>query len=193
MRRIVSVVLALGLSGLGLTGCLEFGPSGGASSDDATAEPPDVTGSLGTFDMDLKLSATSCGVGALGMTNEWSLVVGLGRDAETGACTWDTGGGPVSGSCEDATHMVFDAKIVVDMRKGDDGTHPTCSIERHDVATVSTDASDAPTKATGSMRYTFTPTEGSNCADFFVGPSAQFATLPCTMEYAMSGTLAPAT
>jgi hypothetical protein len=174
-----------------IPGCLKLGnqsgdtTGSGGTGGGSTGEGPAVTGSLGTFDVDAKLTGTSCGVGALGMANEWTFVVGIGRDDMTGVCTWDVGGGPIAGTCN-GSDMLFDASLIIDMRKGDDGTHPACSIQRSDAAAASLDDPKAPTKLSGTLTYTFTPTHNSNCADLYVGQSAKFLTLPCVAQYSLS-------
>ncbi|MFO0616441.1 MAG: hypothetical protein U0414_27865 [Polyangiaceae bacterium] len=173
-----------------LAGCLKVNPTGGSSGDgDGADDPPDVEGSLGAFDVVATLKQTSCGVGALGMANQWDFVVGLGRDGA--AATWDVGGGPIAGVADGTgVELSFDARLVIDMRKeGDGGSNdlPACKIERHDVATAILDDAKDPRAFQGTISYTFTPTTGSNCADLFVGSTAQFAELPCTALYGVTG------
>jgi hypothetical protein len=186
LRAAVAVV-----SVLALAGCMKVNPIGGSSGDDGDGadDPPDVEGSLGAFDVVATLKATSCGVGALGMANQWAFVVGLGRDGA--AATWDVGGGPISGSADGSgLELSFDASFVIDMRKEGDGGHndlPACKIERRDLATAILDDAKDPRTFSGTLTYTFTPTTGSNCADLFVGNTAQFAELPCTAQYGVTG------
>ena len=192
MRRALLPLVAL--STFTLAGCLTFGnqTSGSGTGTTSGGATPKVTGSFGAFTITANVSQTTCGVGALGMPNMWSLVIGLGQDKTTGACTWDSGGGPVAGMCNGAA-MSFAGQVVIDMRAGGDGTLPACSIERDDTVSLTVDNITAPTSFSGSMTYTFTPTSNSDCADLYVGNNAQFATLPCTVEYAMSAKKNPAT
>src|SRR4051794_35622639 len=131
MRLAYSSLVLVVVGVAAIPGCLQFGnqsagdTGSGGSGGGTTSTGPAGTGSLGTFDVDAKLTGTSCGVGALGMANEWTFVVGVGRDETSGACTWDVGGGPITGTCN-GSDMTFDASLVIDMRKGDDGTHPAC-------------------------------------------------------------------
>jgi len=182
------------LSTLALAGCLQFGnqTTGSGTGSTSGGPMPKVTGSFGAFNVTASISKTSCGVGALGMPNTWKLLVGIGKDSKTGACTWDTGSGPVSGMCNGAA-MDFAGQVVIDMRAGGDGTLPACSIARDDTASITLDSMTAPTSFSGSMTYTFTPTMASDCADLYVGNMAQFATLPCTVEYAVTAKKAAAT
>lgn len=178
MRFLRAVVLVA--SAVGLAGCVKVNPTDGSVTDDGAPDPPDVEGELGAFDVAAKLKDTTCGVGALGMANEWSFVVGLGSDGAD--ATWDVGNGPVDGEAS-GTNLTFDASFVIDMRKGGDGSLPACSIERHDLAKATLDDEDAPTGFEGTLTYTFTPVAGSNCADLFIGNTAQFAALPCAVQY----------
>ena len=177
--RLVRVILLLA-SSAALVACVKINPSDGSATDDGEPDPPDVEGELGAFDVAAKLQGTSCGVGALGMANEWGFVVGLGVDGAD--ATWDVGNGPIAGQASGAD-LTFDASFVIDMRKGGDGSQPACSIERHDLASATLDDADAPTAFNGTLTYTFTPVAGSNCADLFIGNTAQFATLPCAVQY----------
>lgn len=178
MRLVRAIVLIA--SAAALVACIKINPSDGSASDDGEPDPPDVEGDLGAFDVAATLSGTSCGVGALGMANEWGFVVGLGVDGAD--ATWDVGNGPISGLASGAD-LTFGASFVMDMRKGGDGSMPACSIERQDLASATLDDVDAPTGFSGTLTYTFTPVAGSNCADLIFGNTAQFATLPCAVQY----------
>lgn len=172
-----------------LDGCMKVNPIGdGSAADDGTVDPPDVEGSLGAFDVTATIKATSCGIGALGMANQWTFVVGLGREGTV--ATWDVGGGPITGTADaSGKELSFDARLVIDMRKEADGESsdmPACSIERQDLAKAVLDDAADPSTFTGTLTYAFAPTVGSNCADLFVGPTAQFAELPCTVQYGVS-------
>ncbi len=173
------------LSMFALAGCFQFGDSSSEGSGTTGGSTTNVQGSFGAFTASLTLSQTTCGQGALGMPNDWSMTVGLGVD-RAGACTWDVGSGPVEGSCAGAM-MAFAGKIVIDMRQGGDGTLPACSIERDDAANLTLDNTSAPTSFSGTLSYTFTPTSNSDCADLYLGSNPDFATLPCTVQYGLSG------
>lgn len=186
-RRVMGGLSLLGV--LLLAGCFKVNPpSGDGGDDDGAVDPPDVEGSLGAFDVTATLKATTCGVGALGMANQWAFIVGLGRDGTT--ATWDVGGGPITGSADaSGLELSFDAKLVIDMRKEGDGEHsdlPACSIERQDFAKAILDDAGHPESFSGTLTYSFSPTTGSNCADLFVGNTAQFAALPCTAQYGVT-------
>jgi len=188
MRRVFAGVFAL----FALGGCLQFGntdPPASTGTSGTSKPTTKVTGSLGAFNVTAQLKKTTCGSGALGMPNQWTFVAGLGQTKTTGVCTWDVGGGPISGTCGGAV-MSFAGKVVVDMRAGGDGTLPACSIERDDTADITLDNATHPGSFSGTMTYTFTPTTASNCADLVVSQMPQFLTLPCTAEYALSASAA---
>ena len=173
-----AVASALVLSAGAIAGCVNVSQDGSGTTTGSTAtqDTSDLTGSVGTFEVSATLTQTTCGQGALGMANTWSFAVALNND--DGTCTWNTGTGPLDGTCPTMTQGTFEATTTVDMRAGDTSL-PACSILRDDVATLTLNSVDDPESFNGTLTYNFSPTANSDCSDLYLGDTPQFLTLPC--------------
>jgi hypothetical protein len=170
MRETV-LVLVLGLAA---TGCVE------AFGDRNPHEPGEP---LGTYHVTASQTANDCGNGALGAPPLWEFDVRLAWEYET--LFWDSGGQIIVGTLS-ADHTAFEivADVVQDMRTEADAGKPACSIARHDVAKGSLAVEgDGVASASGTLSYSFSPTEGSSCADLVSSEAPVFAALPCSIAY----------
>lgn len=166
--------MAFALAAVGLTGCADvFG--------DETAQPGEP---LGTFHVSATAKSNACGEGALGATDAWEFDVKLSRG--TGSLLWDNGSEVVSGELDaDDVTFRFDSGILVDMRTEGEAGKPPCSVARHDAAEGVLDSAGEATAFSGSLRYDFAPTEGSQCDDLI---GVVVLTLPCSMSYGLEAT-----
>jgi hypothetical protein len=169
-----------------LAGCIN--PFGNAT------DPTEPGDSLGSYSVSATQTETTCGAGALGAPADWTFTVRLSRDGAT--LYWDTGSAPVPGSIgADGMSFTFETSSVTDMRATSGETTsggappPPCSIQRTDAASgaLASATTDVPS-FTGTLTYGFSPTTGSDCLDLVASATPTFATLPCSMSYAMNGT-----
>lgn len=169
-----SVCLGL-LCALPLTvGCIDWSKS--KSVNDPGEE-------IGTYAVAASLEENSCGEGALGMTSTWGFDVELSQDGDV--VYWDAGGGPVEGEIDEDSFK-FESKVIIDMRQGAPEGLAPCSVERVDLASGKLSGEEDPESFQGEMKFGFSATEGSNCADLVQGPNAILLGLPCKAEYALS-------
>lgn len=138
---------------------------------------------IGTYAVAASLEESSCGEGALGMTKTWGFDVELSKDGDI--VYWDAGGGVVEGEL-DEEQFSFESKVIIDMRQGAPEGFAPCSIERVDLASGRLASGEDPESFEGEMKFGFSATEGSNCADLVQGPNAILLTLPCKAKYALS-------
>jgi hypothetical protein len=147
---------------------------------------------LGTFHVDGKLLATSCG--AASAPDPWSFDVKLAREGTT--LYWLQGGLPVAGPLDANAHVVLassDTQTVhaAAPRAGATPAIPLCAVTRAD----GLDATLAPDPATasgvvgfhGTLTYTFSATADSDCSDQLESAGGPFARLPCSVGYALAG------
>jgi hypothetical protein len=139
---------------------------------------------LGTFHVEGKLADDSCGPSS-GAPADWPFDVKLSRDGST--LYWVQGQAPVSGQLDAQSHTTMkstDTRTVHDAnpRAG----VGACTMTRDDAL----DMTLAPDEAsfTGTLSYTFSATDGSDCADQLISGGGTFATLPCTTKYALTAT-----
>lgn len=156
------------------TGCVEaFGDK----------DPHDPGESLGTFHLTATQTKNSCGAGALGAPESWEFDVSFATGEES--LYWNSGGQVIVGELsDDGKSFAFATDVLIDMRDPDDGFSPPCSMARHDVAKGTFKMEDeAAISASGTLTYSFKPTEGSDCADLVTSETPVFAQIPCSMSY----------
>ena len=156
------------------SGCLEFG-----KVDDAKA-PGDM---LGIFEVDSKLKESTCGDDALGGGDRWTFDVKLSRSDND--LFWLNGREAIVGDIEsDGRSFSFQTRIEQEIRAAKPG-HPGCVVARDDIATgrLSDSGSDVD-GFTGTLRFRFRPTDGSDCASW-IGTAGAVSALPCSISYSM--------
>jgi len=151
---------------------------------DPLADPHHPGKALGTYHVDAKLEANTCGAGALGSKSEWPFDVKLSRDP--GVIYWDNGAEVLPGTlASDDVTFSFTSGVLIDMRDASSPKGlPPCSISRSDAASGVL-AADT-TSFTGKLAYGFAPTQGSDCTDLVVSAMPVFAALPCGMTYTLT-------
>jgi hypothetical protein len=190
MRR--QLLLSIGAAALSL-GCVN--PLGQSESQGQNPGQP-----VGTFAVNATEGANTCGAGALGSPTAYTFDVTMSVAGST--IYWNTGNGAavVPGTlAADGVSFTFATSAITDMRAmADTSTSsssstggvplPPCSIERDDsgIGTLVGDSTGV-TSFSGTLTYAFTPTTGSDCIDLVENVAPTFATLPCSMSYAMNG------
>jgi hypothetical protein len=144
---------------------------------------------LGTFHVKAELVTNGCGA-TLAPPNPWEFDVKLGRDP--GKLYWIQGDVPVSGTLAPNAHATLTASTSQTVSGGDAGG-PTCVLARNDAVTaiLFTDPTNASEVSgfTGTLTYAFSEAAGSTgCATQLEDNGGALAALPCSLEYAMSGT-----
>lgn len=150
-----------------------------------TSDPHHPGEPLGTFHVAAVRTMTTCGEGALGSMPMWAFDVKLSRGQTT--LFWDNGAEIIPGALDaDRVSFAFEAGVVVDMRGGQPGSLPPCSVRRVDRAKGTLgEAGGAVQGFKGSLSYAFTPEAGSSCSDLVSGEAPVLAALPCSMAYAL--------
>ena len=126
-----------------------------------TKDPYNPGTPLGTYAVTGTLTSNACGDG-LGVTNPWTFDVKLSQDGTT--LYWVQGGLPISGTLDLSGHTTMtstSSQMIHDANpKAGIGA---CSIDRADALdlTLAKDTSSF----SGTLGYTFGPSDGSDCAD----------------------------
>jgi hypothetical protein len=146
--------------------------------------------SLGAFHVTGKLVATSCGA----TPDPWEFEVRLRHDRTT--LYWVQGAAPISALVDGSARAILKSTATQTVRAADDRSKTAaCMMTRSDVVDLVLAPLAAPindvagaTSFTGTLSYRFAPTEGSSCDDQLSDLGGDFATLPCDVKYAVSGT-----
>jgi hypothetical protein len=137
---------------------------------------------IGTFHVDGTLKSNACG-DSLGAPADWQFDVKLSEDPHI--LYWVQGGMPVQGTLDASSHATMQSQSSQVMHGADGGT-PYCAIMRSDTLDV-TLAQDLAT-FTATLTYTFDVGDGSVCDDQMAQSGGPYATLPCAVTYALTGT-----
>lgn len=136
---------------------------------------------LGNFQVDGKLKANACG-DSLGAPKDWQFAVKLSEDPHV--LYWVQGGLPVQGTLDAQSHATMkstSSQVVHDVDSG----AAYCAIDRDDALDI-TLAPDQ-TSFTATLTYTFHMGDGSACDDQLAASGGPYATLPCSVTYALTG------
>lgn len=154
-------------------GCLEFG--------DKDAKVPGDE--LGMYQVTGRLTVDTCKADVLGVKDPWRFQVRLSRfDRDL---YWLNGREAIVGDiAADGVSFEFQTRVDVDLEPAQ-GPMPGCIIERRDVASgkLSADGPDVE-GFEGDLSFTYSPKAKTDCS-FYVGYEGTFATLPCTIGYAV--------
>jgi hypothetical protein len=141
-------------------------------------------GAIGRFQINASRSESCGDAGVLGSTAQRAFVVHLRRSSES-TLQWNENGAITYLGLEgDGVTFLGESTRRVDMRAGAEG-FPPCTIERHDElgGVLEGPAVGPVTGFKGSMRFGYTPVDGSSCDDLTVGPEAIAEALPCAIGY----------
>lgn len=142
--------------------------------------------SLGSFHVDGKLQANACG-GSVGAPADWQFDVKLATDPHV--LYWVQGGLPVQGTLDAKSHARLESTSSQVVHDADSGAR-YCAIVRKD--TIDITLSPDETQFTATLVYEFRAADGSACDDQMSASGGPYATLPCTVGYALTGTKAAA-
>jgi len=144
---------------------------------------------LGIFTVTATQTTSCADEGLLAAPSEILLSAHLRRVGN--ALHWDDGRGLMTGPYDEVdASFVVEQAILVDMREGTDAdTLPSCKIWRFLTidATLSGATPQDLTQIEGTMDFNYDPTTGSSCGDLLTGPTPLADTLPCTVEYELTG------
>lgn len=168
------LAIALALSGI-VCGC--------TGKDPYNAGEP-----VGQFRVTGKLVSSSCG----STPNPWQFEVKLRHDMSD--LYWVQGGAPVRGRVDANARAVLESIDTRTIREADPRYRvPACTLARKDTLDVvlatergpSTDVAST-TKFSGTLKYAFRPTEGSDCSDQLLSTSGDYEALPCEIVYELA-------
>jgi hypothetical protein len=137
---------------------------------------------IGTFHVTGALAVNQCG-DASGAVDPWTFDIKLNKDGTT--LYWMQGGLPVSGVLDAHLHTSMTSTDTRTIH-GADPQHrvPFCGITRDDAVDLTMAADLA--SFTGSLAYTFSPSDGSDCTDQLTTAGGSYATLPCEIHYTLT-------
>jgi len=144
---------------------------------------------IGEFHVTAKLVSSTCGQ----TPNPWEFDVKLRHDQST--LFWVQGGAPANGHVDPRARATITSTASQTLRDADPKTGlPACVVSRADALDVTLASGGAPasdlktaTAFAGSLTYTFTPGQGSDCSDQLLSTSGDYESLPCAIHYELSG------
>ena len=139
---------------------------------------------LGTFHATGTLMSDTCQAAVLGVTNDWAFDVKLSREDNT--IYWLNGEEAIPGTIAvDGTTFDFQSGVEVPMQPAQ-GAQPGCTILRADSANGELSSKTSDVKSFDvDMSFTYSVKSCTQCAGY-VGVQGGFATLPCTVSYALT-------
>lgn len=159
----------------------------------ATKDPTNPGTKIGTFHVTGTLTKDTCS----GAPSPWTFDVKLNHDGST--LYWITGDYPIAGDVDAKANASMTSSFTDEVRAATN-TLAACDITRNDTLKVllsdaSAKAATDPGTATtlfGTLTYGFVPTSDSSCADQLTSAGqGGYDSLPCEVDYAISGTLNP--
>ncbi len=142
--------------------------------------PYDPGTSLGTFAVVGHVQTNNC----LVAPDPWTFSVKLADDP--GVFYWVQNDVPVEGSLDGAGNVTLTSTSSEEEDPPDDAGNGGCTMQRVDTLTGTTSGSPI-TGLTGTLTYAFSTASG-NCADQLTQNGGTYATLPCTLSYAITAT-----
>jgi len=141
------------------------------------------------------LTSTTCGA----TPNPWVFDVRLNRDGST--LYWIQNSLPVAGSVDSSARTKLETSVTSELRHADDVKKiASCQVMRSDNVDMALSDADAKPavdpadvrKFSGVLKYTFAPTDGSDCGDQLLSTGGDFAALPCVVTYLLDGAMTKA-
>ena len=139
---------------------------------------------LGTYHVTGALMNDSCHAAVLGVTPTWAFDVKLSRQDDT--LYWLNGEEAIPGTiAADGKSFDFVSGVPVTLEAAQ-GVHPGCVIDRSDAGNGELSSSTSDVKSFSiNLSFAYTEEGGTQCAGF-VGVEGGFASLPCTVSFAMT-------
>jgi hypothetical protein len=147
---------------------------------------------LGTFAMTGKLERDECRASILGVVDPWQFELRLSRFVED--LYWLNGREAISGVlAPDQRSFSFETGVEVTIEPAR-GRRPACIVSRRDTVSGSLlPSAQNPTRVEAKISFTYQPAERlkganqvSDCSDI-IGVSGGFASLPCRIDFTLSG------
>lgn len=146
--------------------------------------------SLGDYNVVGTLGTNTCGSG-INPTNPWDFTVELSEDGTTLYMAKTDGTDEVSGAVA-STAATLTSVVTSNVDGSDAGGAGTCDMTDATTFTLTLATAAAPASFTGSVSYTYSAATGVssavNCTDQLTASGGTYATLPCTVTYALAGT-----
>ena len=143
---------------------------------------------LGTFKVSGTTTTNSCGP-ALSPPDPWVFDAQLSESNQELYWSWIDGTAPLSAPLTTGTTATLSATTTANVDgSGDAGLGP-CTMDRVDTIDLTLSAASSPSSFTGTISYTFTVPAGSTCSDQLATAGGEYATLPCTLTYKMTGSV----
>ena len=159
---------------------LASGCSGALAKGDGRAIGDD----LGRFHIDAELGKSTCGSGAEGAPSDFRFDVFLSEAPPH--VYWNSGADSVEGDLgDDGVHFAFESQTVVAL-PGDEPAAATCTIARTDHSSGTFDDASHVRKLSGALEYQYAAQGKADCSSAMA--SQGLATLPCKMNYSITGT-----
>ena len=130
-----------------------------------------------------KLASNAC-VAPGGAPDPWEFDVKLSRDGST--LYWIQGGLPVQGTLDASHHTTMSSTASNQVTAPDPKNNVSgCSMQRDDALDVTLTA-DPPTGFAGTLGYTFSATDGSDCSGQLAVAGGGWTNLPCQLSYTLA-------
>jgi hypothetical protein len=139
---------------------------------------------LGTFKVTGTTTTNSCGP-SLGAPDPWVFDAQLSEVNDLLYWSFMDGNAPLSGALA-GTSASITATTSANVDPSDGGLGP-CTMSRDDEISLTLGAASSPSSFTGTISYRFTVPSGATCSDQLASAGGQYATLPCTLAYTVSG------
>jgi hypothetical protein len=153
----------------------------------AGCDPNTLPGtSLGTYSVTGTLTMNSCGAGAMA-PDPWTFSVQMSEDGST--LYWSSeseGQTPLSAPIDASSRAILTSVV----QQNVDGTAQLagpCLLERDDTIDLTLGSGSPPPTFSGTITYTFLAAANSDCGDQLSVTGGPYDTLPCTIEYAVTG------
>jgi hypothetical protein len=144
---------------------------------------------LGNYAVVGALGTNTCGSG-IGATNPWDFTVELSEDGTTLYMAQTDGTDEVSGTLSSTAATL--TSVVTSNVDATDAGAGLCDLTQATSFALTLSSASAPKSFKGTATYTYsvaTLASTSNCTDQLSASGGEYATLPCTVSYALVGTL----
>jgi hypothetical protein len=160
---------------------------------DACAPAPTLPGTaLGTYSVVGTLGANTCGSG-INAINPWNVTFDLSEDSTTLYLAKTDGSDEVFGplATSGTTPATLTSVVTANVDGNDAGAAGPCNLTLSTSFSVLLPSGAMPPTFTGTALYSYsvaTVSASSNCTDQLSDSGGQYATLPCTVSYTLTGT-----
>jgi hypothetical protein len=133
-----------------------------------------------------KLMTNSCGAGQMA-PDPWTFDVQMSEDGSTLSWTSESEGQtPLSATIDASSHATLTTAMQQNVG-GSAALAGPCILERDDTIDITLASGSPPPSFSGTITYTFRAAANSDCGDQLSVTGGTFDTLPCTIEYAVTG------